>query len=94
MRIRAKGVAQTGALLILLGADAVEYAQSRDDDFFRCKAGDGCHRYFPIESQRPENRLDELSDAPGDTVFQGCTGLGRLEVGGERLLVRVWHSWP
>ena len=56
MRIRAKGVAQTGALLIFLGADPVEYAQSRDDDFFRCKSDDSCNGDFPIESQRPENR--------------------------------------
>src|SRR5208282_5256980 len=89
LRIRSQGVAETGALLILLGADAVEYAQGRNDDLLRSEAGDSRHRYFPIEAQGSEDRLDEPADAPRDAVLQGCTGLGRLEVGGDCLLVNV-----
>src|SRR5271157_2072760 len=47
LQLHAQGVAGTGALPILLTADAAEYAQGRDDDLLRGEASDARHRYLP-----------------------------------------------
>ena len=63
-----------GIGVVVRGADVVNGAHGADEDFARGEGGHDADADFPIETERANDRFDQVAEASGETVAEFRAG--------------------